>query len=153
MKSFKHVLAATDLSPESFSPVRHAAQFAAAQNARLTILHVIDTATMAYVSLAPPVDVEDLTRQIEIAAGAKLDEWVRKNCKALANVKVLLRHGVAYRNICDTAAAVRADLIVMGTHGRHGLGRIILGSVTDRVLRLSQCPVLVVPPSEPTVRE
>lgn len=56
----------------------------------------------------------------------------------------LRRAGVPFEEIVATAAEERADLIVIGTHGRTGLNRLLLGSVADRVIRLAPCPVLAV---------
>ena len=61
-----------------------------------------------------------------------------------------MRTGVPHEEIVATARDEGADLIAMGTHGRGGLNRLVLGSVCDRVIRLSSCPVLAVRESETT---
>ncbi len=64
-------------------------------------------------------------------------------------MKTLLRPGVAHGEIVAAARAEGADLIVIGTHGYGGVDRLLLGSVADRVIRLSSCPVLSVRRPDP----
>jgi nucleotide-binding universal stress UspA family protein len=60
------------------------------------------------------------------------------------HARAVLRTGVPYQEIVALATDERADLIVIGTHGRGGINRVLLGSVADRVVRLAPCPVLTV---------
>jgi len=152
MKRFKHILAATDLSPESFAAVQYAAHLAAGQAAKLTILHVPQTTTLLFTDFAPPVDLLSLDKTIEKAARDTLESWVRRHIKSTAGVRIVIRNGVTHEMICKTAADAGASLIVMATHGRKGLGHVILGSVTERVLREAPCPVLVVRPPSPAAK-
>ena len=78
----------------------------------------------------------------------QLDEFVAKNVADFgANLRIrkLIDAGQAYVAIVDCAENERIDLIVMSSHGRSGLSRMLIGSVTDKVLRGASCPVLVVP--------
>jgi len=59
-------------------------------------------------------------------------------------VRTFVRTGSPYQEIVDLATDERADLVAMGTHGRSGMSRLLLGSVADRVIRLAPCPVLTV---------
>ena len=150
MKRFKHILASTDLSPESFAAVQYAAHLAEGQGAKLTILHVPQTTTLLFTDFAPPVDLMSLDRTIETAARETLEGWVARHLKHKASgVRILIRSGVTHEVVCKAAEDVGANLIVMATHGRRGLGHVILGSVTERVLRDAPCPVLVVRPPAP----
>ena len=153
MKRFKHILAATDLSPESFSAVQYAAHLAEGQGAKLTILHVPQTTTLLFTDFAPPVDLLSLDRTIEAAARETLESWVRRHVKSKAGVRVVIRSGVTHEVICKAATDAGASLIVMATHGRKGIGHVILGSVTERVLREAPCPVLVVRPPSPPAKK
>jgi nucleotide-binding universal stress UspA family protein len=67
------------------------------------------------------------------------------------SVSVAAEAGDAAATIVDQAVALHADLLVMGTHGRSGFDRFLLGSVTEKVLRKAPCPVLTVPPQAPEV--
>ena len=78
----------------------------------------------------------------------QLDEFVAKNVADVgANLRIpkLIDAGQAYVAIVDCAENERIDLIVMSSHGRSGLSRMLIGSVTDKVLRCAPCPVLIVP--------
>jgi universal stress protein A len=153
MKRFKHILATTDLSPESFAAVQYAAHLAEGQGARLTLVHVPQTTTLLFTDFAPPVDLMSLDKTIEKAGRDTLEQWVRRHLKTKAGVKVVIRAGVTHEVICKVADEVGANLIVMATHGRRGLGHVILGSVTERVLREAPCPVLVVRPPTPPAKQ
>jgi len=149
MKRFKHILATTDLSPESFAAVQYAAHLAQGQGAKLTILHVPQTTTLLFTDFAPPVDLMSLDRTIEAAARETLEGWVHRHMKHASSTRLVIRAGPTHEVICKAAADAGANLIVMATHGRRGLGHVILGSVTERVLRDAPCPVLVVRPPAP----
>jgi nucleotide-binding universal stress UspA family protein len=81
-------------------------------------------------------------------AERELEAWVAKAKASGLQARVQLRVGVAHDEIVAAATDERADLVVIGTHGRGGLNRALLGSVADRVIRLAPCPVLSV--REPT---
>lgn len=77
-------------------------------------------------------------------AEATLAEWVAAARAEGLKARSALRTGVPYQEIVALARAERADLIVIGTHGRGGMNRVLLGSIADRVVRLAPCPVLTV---------
>jgi nucleotide-binding universal stress UspA family protein len=152
MKRFQHILATTDLSPESFTSVRYAAHLAKAQGAKLTILHVSQAAAMLFTDFVPPLDLVALDREVEASAHKQLEAWVKRNIKKDVDVRIVVRAGFAHETICKVAEETGASVIVMATHGRKGLGHVLLGSVTERVLRTAPCPVLVVRPPAATVK-
>jgi nucleotide-binding universal stress UspA family protein len=79
----------------------------------------------------------------EWATGA-VEEWTAKARAEGCRARAVLRTGAPYQEIVALATDERADLIVIGTHGRGGINRVLLGSVADRVVRLAPCPVLTV---------
>jgi nucleotide-binding universal stress UspA family protein len=87
---------------------------------------------------------ERLLADIRTGAQRQLDRLVAKARKAGVRAKGLLLEGVPHERIVRAARATRADLVVLGTHGRTGLGRVLLGSVAGRVVALAHCPVLTV---------
>ena len=151
MKHFKHVLATTDLSPESFSAVQYAAHLAEGQGAKLTVIHVVHSVSLAYTDFVPPVDMTRIEQAIEEAAREKLEHWVKRHVKRNAGVKIELRGGVVDEAICSFARECGASLIVIATHGRKGLTHVVLGSTAERVVRNAPCPVLVIKPPKPTL--
>jgi len=149
MARFGHLLAPTDLSPESFEAVLFAAELARDEGASLTILHVPHSTSLVYTDFAPPIDMLDIDAAIEKAAREQLEKWVAEregtDLEGI-EVAVVVRPGITHETICEVAAELGVGLIVMATHGRKGLGHLVLGSVTERVLRDAPCPVLVTKP-------
>ena len=141
----RRIVYASDFSRASRPAFTKAVDLAKAYRAELLVLHVL--------SIVPPV-VEDgymaprLWEEIEAGARAaaqtQLDRLVVKARKARLRVKGLVVLGSPYENIARAAKRQRADLLVMGTHGRTGLTKVLLGSVAERVLRTSPCPVMTV---------
>lgn len=147
MVNFKQILCPTDLSDLSVPPVAYAAALAHVHAGHLTLLHVVPTFDLVSVQSATldgPVQlmdpssreevVERLQGVLEIAGAAAVDS----TCVADA--------GDASKSIVDRALEIPADLIVLGTHGRGGFERFMLGSIAEKVLQKAPCPVLTVPP-------
>jgi nucleotide-binding universal stress UspA family protein len=87
---------------------------------------------------------DDMEAAERAYAQKHLDAIVAKARKAGARAKGLLVAGVAHERIAQAARARKADLVVIGTHGRTGVARLFLGSVASRVLAVAPCPVLTV---------
>jgi universal stress protein A len=136
MDIFKKILAPTDFSDLSARGVRYACQLAKAVGAEVTILHVVI------------VDESGINKREMEEHKQRLDEFVAKSVADVgANLRIrkVVDAGQAYGTIVDCAENERIDLIVMSSHGRSGLSRMLIGSVTDKVLRGAPCPILVVP--------
>ena len=137
MEILKKILAPTDFSELSAKGVRYACQLAKDAGAELIIFNVV------------LLDETNTINKVEMDRHrARLDNFVAdKIDDASANLKTrkLVDAGEAYGAILDCADNEHVDLIVMSSHGRTGLARMLIGSVTDKVLRGSSCPVLVVP--------
>jgi universal stress protein A len=149
MKRFKHILATTDLSSESMSAVQYAAHLAQAQSARLTVLHVAHSLSLAYAEFVPPVSMADIDLAIEKSAREELERWAKAHLRKVPRVDTLVRRGITHEVICDVAEEVGASVVVVATHGRKGIGHLVLGSVTEQVIRHAPCPVLVIKPDVP----
>jgi nucleotide-binding universal stress UspA family protein len=91
-----------------------------------------------------PKVYEDLEAAARSAAQKQLRKLADKAKQAGARVKGLLLEGVAHERIAQAARSRKADLVVIGTHGRTGFAKLFLGSVASRVLAVSPCPVLTV---------
>jgi nucleotide-binding universal stress UspA family protein len=141
MPSIKSVLCPVDFSEGSAHALEQAVAVASWYNARLTALHV-------YSPLRPvpglPVDhvPESELQPVRREATA----FVASVLPPGTTVDVVVACGQPARTILEQAADLRADVIVMGTHGSSGFERVLLGSVTEKVLRKATCPVLTVPP-------
>ena len=77
---------------------------------------------------------------------AAMKRFAESEAGASVPMKFEIGEGDAVAEILERSAALPSDLIVMGTHGRHGFDRLVLGSVTEKVIRKARCPVLTVPP-------
>jgi nucleotide-binding universal stress UspA family protein len=145
------VLCPTDFSDGSQHALDHAMAIARWYRSQVTVLHVHRLMTPVY-AVAPvtmPVGVQTVTLTAAETAHLveALDDFVARERGQGAIVDTVLEQDFDVANaILDRAASTAADLIVLGTHGRSGFQRFMLGSVAEKVLRRAVCPVLVVPP-------
>ena len=137
----ENILCAVDRSPSSLQAFSYAIALARWQGARLTLLEVIETAPPPRGSRVPKDDVP--TERL-----AALERDLRRVLTARRasdlKVEIVMRKGNVVQEILAQAKASRADLVVIGSHGRRGVQRLVLGSVAEKVLRLATCPVLTV---------
>jgi len=136
---FKRILAPVDFDESSLSALELAAQLAKPNDGTVFILHIV------------PVDMDvsgmpqyvDLIKRQENVDRDKLTAIAKQH---LADVKweILDQMGPPAEVIAEVAATLPADLIVMVTHGRRGLARLVEGSIAEKVLRNAPCPVLAV---------
>jgi nucleotide-binding universal stress UspA family protein len=135
----RSVLHATDFSGPCAEAFRVACELAGDQSARLTVVHVAVPPPIAPMNQpAPPPLPED--------PRGKLEELLRVAQASAPGLQADYRveRGDAAPRIVSAAQETRCDLIVMGTHGRTGLGRVLMGSVAEQVLRTAPCPVATV---------
>jgi nucleotide-binding universal stress UspA family protein len=139
MFAIKHILVPTDFSEPSERALATALELARAFDAQITLLHVWSIPNTGYAeALAWPYEA------METAARRALDEGLAATKKLYAKTEGLLREGNEWRQVLDVADELGVDLVVMGTHGRRGLPRLVLGSVAEKVVRLCPVPVLTV---------
>lgn len=142
----KKVLVPVDFSKDSLRAAEYARTFSKPFDAQLLLLHVIEPiyyASPADMYAASP-NLALLIEEQRKAAQAQLQQLADKLSREGAKVQTLLKSGSPAQVIADTAKRVKADLIIMATHGRTGLAHVLLGSVAERVIRLAPCPVLTV---------
>jgi len=134
----KNILLATDGSPSCETAVDRAIELAREQSASLTAVSVVYT-NDEYLALAPGI-VEKLIAK----AKEKLATIKQKGKDAGVAITSLVKEGEAFEAITNLAQNNNIDLIVMGSHGKKGLQRLLMGSVTERTIGYASCPVLVV---------
>lgn len=145
MSAFRRILHASDFSPASRPAFRRALDLARANRAALTIVHVYSTVVPMMGEGYVTADIYDRwLADVRADAQRRLDRLVAQAKKRGVRAKSLVLEGIAHDRIVRAARSTRADLIVLGTHGRTGLGRAFLGSVASRVVTLAPCPVLTV---------
>ncbi len=146
MRQFKRILTTTDLSKPSWSAVQFAAHLAKQAGAKLTVLHVQQTMAIAYSHWTGEIAAE-LDRAILQQVREEAEGWVSRHIKN-QDVEVLVRSGSVEESILRVAQEIDADLIVMATHGHTGLKHLMMGSVTEHVMRNATCPMMVVNPAK-----
>jgi nucleotide-binding universal stress UspA family protein len=138
---FKNVLVATDLSPLSEPALRWAAGIARHYGSELHVTHVISPAETA---LVPPEYWGSSEQMIEEAAARQM-EGLEANLEGIPH-KMLVQRGGIWESISSAVERFGIDLLVMGTHGREGFRRLMMGSAAEEVFRQARCPVLTVGP-------
>ena len=142
---FNHILVPVDGSETSMMAVSKASGLALAFGSRITLIHVIDN----YPFIGVGADYALGQNEYLAAATSSANAALARGVAALAaeglhsDQRVIDGH-VVHEGIVDTAVALNSDLIVMGSHGRSGIEKLLLGSVTQRVLQEAPMPVLVV---------
>ena len=135
MLALHTILHPTDFSDRSEYAFRLACALSRDYNAHLVVLHVIQPLVIGDgEGVIPP--------EPDIARSAARDQLHRLDVPSELRVDRQLAYGDPVTEILQVADEVGTDLIVMGTHGRTGLGRLFMGSVAEQVLRRAQCPVL-----------
>jgi nucleotide-binding universal stress UspA family protein len=138
----KKILCAIDRSPSSLQAFGYAIALARWQSARLNLLEVVEEAPLPGVTRAPKSD--GVPNETRTALERDLRRALTARRASDVKVEISLRKGTAVQEILAHAKTSRADLIVIGSHGRGGVQRLVLGSVAEKVLRLATCPVLTV---------
>jgi nucleotide-binding universal stress UspA family protein len=144
----RSILLPTDFSECAAHAVPAAAALARLTGARLVCLHVVEPVVPAvgWTPVAEPLPLADVGAHLEETAARELPRFARsEGCEGL-EVEEVIAHGEAASEIVRVARERGADMIVISSHGRTGLGRILFGSTAESVVRHAHCPVLVVKP-------
>jgi universal stress protein A len=141
----RRILHPTDFSPASRPAFARAVAEARADRAELWLVHVLSTiAPFTGNEYMSPTTYTEIQRSMQAHGQAQLDKLVAKAKASGVRVRGLLVEGSAADAIVRAARSKRADVIVMGTHGRTGLAKLLMGSVAQRVVGMAPCPVLTV---------
>jgi nucleotide-binding universal stress UspA family protein len=143
MYNVKRILAPTDLSELSRAGVRYALDLGRATGAEVTVYHAADISDLANYKAS---SVEQLVANHRKALSRFLGENF-SDLLPLVEVREKVEIGAAAKKIVTEAKSAGADLIVLSTNGWTGLSHVLLGSVTEKVVRLAHCPVLSIRPS------
>ncbi|GAB6877761.1 universal stress protein [Halorubrum gandharaense] len=137
---YDEILVPTDGSPASDAAIEHAIDLAAKYDARVHALYVVDGAAYSTLEAGSEIVIEALESEGEEATERVAEAAEEAGVENVTTVTT----GTAYRSISEYVDENDIDMVVMGTHGRKGLDRYLLGSVTERVVRTSEVPVLTV---------
>jgi len=144
MPRFDKILCPVDFDQNSLLALRLATELAQERGATLHVLHVV--------AMPPGPEVALPFGKMETAARTRLEKLARQKIDGKASYEVDVMMGDPGVEVLQLAKRLRADLIVMATHGRKGLRHIVLGSVAERVVREAPCPVLTIKPKSPAAK-
>jgi len=146
MLAFKKILVPVDFGPSSEEALHVAIDLAKKLGSELTIVHVWEVPAYAYSGMEfSTIDLLNPAREL---AQKELDAKLETLRKEGTVAQGVLRCGRPWYELAAAIEELAPDLVVMGTHGRHGLARALLGSVAEKTVRHSTSPVLTVPSKE-----
>jgi nucleotide-binding universal stress UspA family protein len=148
--NIQRILAPTDFSELSKQGLTSALELAETFGAKLLLLHVVEPPPYPVEGIMPsPLGatlLDDLERQASKDLAQVLSDTHGSKVEVTRRVVV----GIPYRKIVEVAEEEQSDLIVMTTHGRTGLSHLVMGSVTEKIVRTAPCPVLTIRPTAVT---
>ena len=144
MLRIERILCPLDFSEFSAKAYDYAQSLARHYQAKLFVEHVLQPLLSAYPLYVFPDTAQDLFQDLRAYAEQQLQEFVNSHTRSGIEPESVVSEGVVTDQILACAEARAVDLIVMGTHGRQGFDHLLLGSVTEKVLRKARCPVLAV---------
>lgn len=140
---FRHILVPIDFDDTSDRALDRAVSLARALDAHVTVLHVYGLPIYNYPD-GSYIPSPEVTESIKTGAREQLEAIVAKKRSEGVTIAALVREGRTTQEILKATVEIGADLIVMGTHGRGLLGRTVLGSVSEAVLRQATVPVMTI---------
>lgn len=145
-----NILAATDFTEASFKAARYATTLARRYGSKLYLVHIVDHAGKAHGGSHP---IDDATR-IALHEGERLESRIARE-KSLADVDhvLIIKAGDVWDELSQIISTEVIDLVVVGTHGRTGIKKFVLGSAAEKIFRNSPCPVLTIGPHVRTSRD
>ena len=141
-KVFERILVPTDFGAPAGKALDLAARLATEFDSELVVAHCWEFPAYAYSDLTNPGT--DFIVALEHAASEELAKTLALVHKEVPRARSLLRNGVPWQEILTVVEELHSDLVVMGTRGRRGVKHVLLGSVAEKVVRLSPVPVLTV---------
>jgi universal stress protein A len=142
----ERILWPTDVSQLSLHGARYARAFRDTFGAQLHVIHVISPPITPDVSVALPTDVpvDYADDELVQACRQRLAELVAEHFEGITDIVCDAFFGHSWSAICSYAERAEIDLVVVATHGRTGLRRVVIGSTAERIVQHAPCPVLVV---------
>ena len=145
--NLKYILCALDLSEHSKTVAGYARDLAKLTGARVVAVYAAPTLTQYTGFHVPPNTIDSFVGEIVSGAERSMAEFMLENFKDV-EAKGLVVVGYAAEEVLAMAEKEQVDLIVMGTHGRKGIDRILFGSVAEKVVKNAICPVLTIRPGD-----
>jgi nucleotide-binding universal stress UspA family protein len=149
MKDFSSILIAVDFSDSSDNAFQMALALAKKFSSRLLVLHVINEPIDLRGFYVPHISFDKLEEEIEEGAKKMMESFCRRHMDGFEDYETLIMPGLPYDEIIKQSTEHKAELIVLGTHGRAGLDHVLFGSTAEKVVRKSTIPVLTVRLDDP----
>ena len=147
MKEIKKILCPVDLSENSVELAEYASTLAKALGAEVCVLYVAPTLSQYVGFHVPPSSIENFVGEIVDGAVKNMEKFVAENFSGVkASGKVIT--GYAAEEILHYATEIDADIIILATHGRRGIDRVLFGSVAEKVVKNALQAVLTIHPKE-----
>lgn len=140
----KTILFPTDFSQGARAAMDYAISLAQDYKAKLILLYVIQDISIAEWYIPSSISAADLVADMQKSASKEMEKWAAEAGGKAPGVESLIQRGVPFVEIIRTAKERKADLLVIGTHGRTGIDHMLFGSTAEKVVRKSPCPVLTV---------
>jgi universal stress protein A len=144
------ILAPTDFSELSKEGLKSALELAQLFGAELLLIHVVEPPPYPVEGIVPSHLGATLLDDLERQASQEIAQILPEAQGTTGDVARRVVVGIPYRKIVEVAEEEKADLIVMTTHGRTGLGHLVMGSVAEKIVRAAPCPVLTIRPTSAT---
>ncbi|CAG1066187.1 Putative universal stress protein [uncultured bacterium] len=141
---FTNILLPVDFTEYSEKASEYALMLAKRDDAELHVVHVVSVSD----DIIPLVSSMEFEKKAAKKAQEELKKFAARKFKGYDKVKTAVLSGVPYREILGAIKSSKCDLVVMGSYGKGGIDRLLVGSTTERILRKSTCPVLVIPPAK-----
>jgi len=143
-KAFRRIIVATDLTPVSIAALNRAIMLAKRDEAELLIAHVYQPPNLAQAEAVGPGVYEEWDENLRRGVERELQAFVQNARNQLVYARPLVLSGAPHKAIVAAAKGARADLIVVGTHGRKGFSRFLMGSIASCVASTAPCRVMMV---------
>ena len=142
MITLKRILCPIDHSDCSKEALKYAVSFAMKEEAKLLLLHIIDIRSFneELDAISKQIPDEETFEQLRV----KLLDCIPEEIRDDMDVEAIVIQGIPFVEIISTAKEKEIDMIVIGSHGRTGISHMMLGSVSEKVVRKAPCPVLTV---------
>lgn len=147
MKPIKKIICALDLSQHSSLVAEYAVTMAKSFDAEVTVIYAAPALTQYVGFHVPPSSIENFVGEIVAGAEKTMQDFVAEHFQGVKAVGKVV-NGYAAEEILNMVENSDADIIIMGTHGRKGIDRILFGSVAEKIVKSAKIPVMTIRPAE-----
>lgn len=145
IQKFATILFPADLTEQSDKVAEYALMLARQNRAALTVLHVVDMSHEAAGFYIPHLSFDKIEKELISAAEAIMRKYITKNFRGYKKIEAKVVTGEPYSAILKAIKTGSPDLVLMGSSGRKGVDKFFFGSTADRVIKKSNCPILIIP--------